>query len=78
MGEARAVLHEALVRDEMSRCGGRVRKGHVRQEVKAFIQNVHHFRDDGVRNPAVRATSSDHVDAVIQIGARVGVREGSS
>lgn len=69
MGEARAVflsgngplvavLHEALVRDEMSRRGGRVRKGHVRQEVKAFIQNVHHFRDDGVRNPAA---PGDHV-----------------
>jgi hypothetical protein len=69
MGEARAVflsgngplvavLHEALVRDEMSRRGDRVRKGHVRQEVKAFIQNVHHFRDDGVRNPAA---PGDHV-----------------
>ena len=69
MGEARAVflsgngplvavLREALVRDEMARRGGRIRKGHVRQEVKPFIQNVHNFRDDGVRNPAA---PGDHV-----------------
>ena len=46
-----AVLQEALVRDELARHGKRVRKGVVRQPVKAFIQNVHHFRDEGVRVP---------------------------
>jgi hypothetical protein len=46
-----AVLQEALVRDELARHGNRVRKGVVRQPVKAFIQNVHHFRDEGVRIP---------------------------
>ena len=46
-----AVLQEALVRDELARQGKRVRKGIVRQPVKAFIQNVHHFRDEGVRVP---------------------------
>lgn len=46
-----AVLQEALVRDELARLGTRVRKGTVRQPVKAFIQNVHHFRDEGVRVP---------------------------
>jgi hypothetical protein len=44
-----AVLREALTRDEVARqrsCGNRVRKGKVGESVKAFIQNVHHFRDD--------------------------------
>jgi hypothetical protein len=47
-----AVLREALVRDEVSRrkeAGERVRKGEVAQPVKQFIQNVHHFRDDGLK-----------------------------
>jgi hypothetical protein len=44
-----AVLREALTRDEVARQknrGIRVRKGTVGESVKAFIQNVHHFRDD--------------------------------
>jgi hypothetical protein len=44
-----AVLREALTRDELDRqrsFGSRVRKGKVAESVKAFIQNVHHFRDD--------------------------------
>lgn len=44
-----AVLREALTRDEVERQkarGNRVRKGKVGESVKAFIQNVHHFRDD--------------------------------
>lgn len=45
-----AVLQEALTRDEMRRLGGGVRKGILRQRVKPFIQNVHHFRDEGLRN----------------------------
>jgi hypothetical protein len=60
MGEARAVylsgngplvavLQEALTRDELVRGGHSERKGAVRQRVKPFIQNVHHFRDEGVR-----------------------------
>src|SRR5207253_914048 len=43
------VLHEALTRDEVVRRregGIKVRKGKVAESVKAFIQNVHHFRDD--------------------------------
>jgi hypothetical protein len=46
-----AVLHEALTRDEVARQkhqGIRVRKGKVAESVKAFIQNVHHFRDDAL------------------------------
>lgn len=46
-----AVLREALTRDEVARqnaLGHAVRKGKVGESVKAFIQNVHHFRDDAV------------------------------
>jgi hypothetical protein len=46
-----AVLQEALVRDEVARLKKRLRKGVVRQPIKAFIQNVHHFRDEGLRRP---------------------------
>jgi hypothetical protein len=47
-----AVLQEALTRDELARLGNSERKGAVRQRVKPFIQNVHHFRDEGVRTPS--------------------------
>jgi hypothetical protein len=46
-----AVLSEALTRDEVTRqknLGNRVRKGKVAESVKAFIQNVHHFRDEAL------------------------------
>jgi len=46
-----AVLREALTRDEVARqksVGIRVRKGKVAESVKAFIQNVHNFRDDAL------------------------------
>jgi hypothetical protein len=50
-----AVLREALTRDELDRQrsrGVRLRKGKVGESVKAFIQNVHHFRDDLLIDPA--------------------------
>lgn len=51
-----AVLREALVEDDIQRqrALGAIpeRKGVVRQKVKPFIQNVHHFRDDGLRSSA--------------------------
>ncbi|MCE9639046.1 MAG: DUF2075 domain-containing protein [Betaproteobacteria bacterium] len=56
-----AVLREALTRDEVARLRKRLnktRKGEVAQKVKAFIQNVHHFRDDGLRDDT---PPSDHV-----------------
>ena len=53
-----AVLQEALTRDELARRGNKARKGDIRQQVKPFIQNVHHFRDDGVRSSAA---PYDHV-----------------
>jgi hypothetical protein len=46
-----AVLCEALARDEVERrrrSGDMVRKGVVREKVKAFIQNVHTFRDEAL------------------------------
>jgi hypothetical protein len=49
-----AVLREALTRDEVARQrtqGVRVRKGKVGESVKAFIQNVHNFRDDALNHP---------------------------
>ena len=55
------VLREALTRDEVARLRKRLdktRKGVVKQKVKAFIQNVHHFRDDGLRDSVA---PSDHV-----------------
>lgn len=58
-----AVLREALTRDEVKRRrdrGQQVRKGDVGQRVKAFIQNVHHFRDDGLRD-----SSAPPVDRVV-------------
>lgn len=44
-----AVLREALTRDKIHRekeSGKKIKKGEVMAEVKMFIQNVHHFRDD--------------------------------
>jgi len=43
------ILREALVRDKIQRereRGKKIRKGQAFSEVKTFIQNVHHFRDD--------------------------------
>ena len=56
-----AVLREALTRDEVDRrkaSGERVRKSEVAESVKAFIQNVHHFRDDVLIDPR---PPSEHV-----------------
>lgn len=44
-----AILREALTRDKVKRekaAGKKVKKGEVLSEVKMFIQNVHHFRDE--------------------------------
>ncbi|MEO7478765.1 MAG: DUF2075 domain-containing protein, partial [Lysobacteraceae bacterium] len=48
-GPLLAVLGEALARDKVQRAkatGEILKKGKARSEVKAFIQNVHHFRDE--------------------------------
>jgi hypothetical protein len=48
-----AVLREALTRDEVARQkaqGKSARKAEVGESIKAFIQNVHHFRDEALAN----------------------------
>jgi hypothetical protein len=56
-----SVLREALARDDLERAKRtepRARIGVSRSTVKAFIQNVHHFRDATLRDPSAPA---DHV-----------------
>jgi hypothetical protein len=56
------VLSEALVRDAVERerqQGRRLFKQAAGQRVKAFIQKVHHFRDEGVRD--LTRPPADHV-----------------
>lgn len=55
-----SILQEALARDKVSRGLEkdppiRIRKGKARSEVKAFIQNVHHFRDDCLSSNGIPA-----------------------
>lgn len=48
------ILQEALARDKVAQhreAGKKLRKGDALSEVKAFIQNVHHFRDEGLIDP---------------------------
>jgi hypothetical protein len=55
------VLREALTRDEFNRLkedGAKISKVQVGTPVKAFIQNVHHFRDEALRS---EAAPHDHV-----------------
>ena len=55
------VLREALTRDAIQRRGHHEpsrRRAEIRQEVKAFIQNVHHFRDAGLEDAG---PPSDHI-----------------
>jgi hypothetical protein len=50
-----AILREALARDKVAfekRMGRAKRKGEALSEVKAFIQNVHNFRDDSLVDPS--------------------------
>jgi hypothetical protein len=57
-----AVLREALTRDDLARrraAGERTTKGRVANPVKAFIQNVHHFRDEALRD--ITRAPHDHV-----------------
>ncbi len=56
-----AVLREALTRDELARrkaSGEKTKRAGVAKPVKAFIQNVHHFRDEALRD---RRPPVDHV-----------------
>jgi hypothetical protein len=56
------ILCEALARDKVSRgknSGDRVKIGEARSSVKSFIQNIHHFRDDCLRDES--AAPIEHV-----------------
>lgn len=47
------ILQEALARDKVKRAkenGEKLTKREARSEVQSFIQNVHHFRDDSLRD----------------------------
>jgi hypothetical protein len=49
-----AVLQEALARDKVLRTrevGAKIRKSEALSEVKAFVQIIHHFRDEGLHDP---------------------------
>ena len=69
-----AVLEEALIRDEFARPGNTDRKGVIQQRVKPFIQNVHHFRDEGLRTSAA---PNDHV-VIFDEAQRAWTREKTS
>lgn len=48
-----AILQEALTRDKVRQelvAGRRIKKSEARRPIEAFIQNVHHFRDDCLRD----------------------------
>lgn len=48
-----AILTEALARDAVARAkrnGKKLKKGEARSRVKAFIQNVHHYRDEYLKD----------------------------
>lgn len=50
-----AVLREALARDEVARAKTQeksISKKEATQKVSAFIQNIHHFRDEGLKSKA--------------------------
>jgi hypothetical protein len=48
-----AILTEALARDAVTRAsekGKKIKKGEARSQVKTFIQNVHHYRDEYLKD----------------------------
>lgn len=48
-----SVLREALIRDELDvqkRSGTTLKRSEARRKVEAFIQNIHHFRDEALRS----------------------------
>ncbi len=72
-----AILREALARNRVHRAkerGETLRKGQARNEIKAIIQNVHHFRDEGLIDSSA---PSDHV-AIFDEAQRAWDREQTS
>jgi hypothetical protein len=71
------VMQEALARDQVSRAkeeGKQLRKTEAKSRVKAFVQNVHHFRDEYLRD---LGPPSDHI-AVFDEAQRAWNREQTS
>ncbi len=55
-----AVLREALARDDVAQAqmrGEKLTKKMAAQKAEAFIQNIHHFRDDNLTTPAAPVES---------------------
>ncbi len=55
------ILQEALARDRVEReklAGRKLKKGEARSEVKMFIQNVHHYRDEYLKD---QSPPVDHI-----------------
>lgn len=50
------VLQESLARDEIKKSG--IKKSEALAQVKSFIQIVHHYRDESIRNPS---PPSEHI-----------------
>jgi hypothetical protein len=44
------VLREALARDDYERSNHSVRKNQAKKKAEAFIQNIHHFRDEALKS----------------------------
>ncbi len=44
------VLREALARDEYERSEHKIKKGDAKRKAEAFIQNIHHFRDEALKS----------------------------
>jgi hypothetical protein len=56
-----SVMQEALARDQVRRekdAGRKIRKGEATSRVRTFVQNVHHFRDEYLRDPGA---PTDHI-----------------
>mgnify|MGYP001241960291 FL=1 len=67
-----AILTEALARDAVrrgSKNGEKIRKGEARSKVKVFIQNVHHYRDEYLKD---KSAPIDHV-AIFDEAQRPGI-----
>ena len=50
------VLQESLARDQVEKAVKKrkiIRKEEAKQRVKAFVQNIHHFRDEYLKNPGI-------------------------
>jgi Uncharacterized conserved protein (DUF2075) len=67
------VLREALARDEVGgakQIGASLSKGEAKTKVNAFIQNIHHFRDEGITSDAHQLNTSLFLTRLSELGTR--------